>query len=133
MSFWTEARIETLKELWLSLSASKIAAKIGDGATRNMVIGKVDRLGLPSKPAGRPSEPRKIKPPRPPVVAKQVQELPRKSSLAVPAPLSIPFEWLQQCSCRWPLWPEQDGYCGHTKSESHPSYCEHHVRRSVGR
>jgi hypothetical protein len=128
MSFWTEQNIATLSRLWLSHSATQIAKIIG--ATKGAVIGKVDRLGLPSKPPGRASLPKK--PPRPPSVAKEVQA-PRNPPLEVPAPspLSIQIMDLERHHCRWPMWPEQDGYCGHQKSESHPSYCEHHVRESV--
>ncbi|MBE8219729.1 MAG: GcrA cell cycle regulator [Alphaproteobacteria bacterium] len=44
---WTNERVETLKELWISgLSASQIAQKMGGGISRNAVIGKVHRLGL---------------------------------------------------------------------------------------
>ena len=35
---WTEERVELLKKLWLEgLSASQIAAVLGDGVTRNAV------------------------------------------------------------------------------------------------
>ena len=44
---WTDERVELLKKLWSDgLSASQIAAELGDGVTRNAVIGKVHRLGL---------------------------------------------------------------------------------------
>ncbi len=44
---WTEEKIARLKELWAEgLSASMVAAKIG-GISRNSVIGKSRRLGLP--------------------------------------------------------------------------------------
>jgi GcrA cell cycle regulator len=46
---WTPARIEELSELWRAgVSASQIAKRIG-GTTRNAVIGKVTRLGLPPR------------------------------------------------------------------------------------
>ncbi len=51
---WTDERVELLKKLWLEgLSASQIASKLGDGVTRNAVIGKVHRLKLSgrTKPA----------------------------------------------------------------------------------
>jgi GcrA cell cycle regulator len=51
---WTEARVELLKRLWLEgLSASQIAGVLGEGVTRNAVIGKVTRLNLSgrAKPA----------------------------------------------------------------------------------
>ncbi len=51
---WTEERVATLTKLWLEgLSAAQIAVKLGEGVTRNAVIGKVHRLKLSgrSKPA----------------------------------------------------------------------------------
>lgn len=48
--FWTEERVEMLRELWLKgLSGSQIAERIG-GCTRNAVIGKAHRVGLPGRP-----------------------------------------------------------------------------------
>jgi len=53
-SFWTEAKIELLKELWdKGHSASEIAAVLGN-VSRNAVIGKAHRLGL--KPSSTQSE-----------------------------------------------------------------------------
>ncbi len=44
---WTEERVERLSRLWLEgRSASQIAGELGEGVTRNAVIGKVHRLGL---------------------------------------------------------------------------------------
>lgn len=44
---WTDERVELLRKLWLEgLSASRIAAELAGGVTRNAVIGKVHRLGL---------------------------------------------------------------------------------------
>ncbi|RYB01805.1 GcrA family cell cycle regulator [Lichenibacterium ramalinae] len=44
---WTEARVERLSVMWLAgQSASQIAAELGEGVSRNAVIGKVHRLGL---------------------------------------------------------------------------------------
>lgn len=46
---WTDERVEGLKALWaFGLSASQIARILG-GVTRNAVIGKVHRLGLPGR------------------------------------------------------------------------------------
>jgi len=45
---WTDERIATLKNLWLSgLSAGQIAAKMG--LTKNAVLGKVHRLDFPRR------------------------------------------------------------------------------------
>ena len=58
---WTDTRIERLKQLWADgRSASDIAALLG-GVTRNAVIGKVHRLGLPGRTT--PASP----PPLPPI------------------------------------------------------------------
>ena len=44
---WTDERVDLLRKLWLDgLSASRIAAELAGGVTRNAVIGKVHRLGL---------------------------------------------------------------------------------------
>jgi hypothetical protein len=45
LGFWTPERVEQLRALhYEGLSASKIAGRLGHGCTRNMVIGKLDRL-----------------------------------------------------------------------------------------
>jgi GcrA cell cycle regulator len=57
-STWTDARCETLRTLWTDgLSCSQIAAELG-GMTRNAVIGKVHRMGLPRRNA-QPRKPRR--------------------------------------------------------------------------
>lgn len=68
---WTDERVELLKKLWMEgLSASQIAGELGDGVTRNAVIGKVHRLKLSARakptnttprarPAARPA-PRRV-------------------------------------------------------------------------
>jgi GcrA cell cycle regulator len=49
-SSWTPERCEQLAELWAAgLSCSQIAAEMGEGLTRNSVIGKVHRLKLPPR------------------------------------------------------------------------------------
>lgn len=47
---WTDERVELLKKLWMDgLSASQIAKELGEGVTRNAVIGKVHRLKLSAR------------------------------------------------------------------------------------
>jgi GcrA cell cycle regulator len=47
---WDERRKEVLKRLWLAgETARMIAEKLGQGVTRNAVIGKAHRLGLTGK------------------------------------------------------------------------------------
>jgi GcrA cell cycle regulator len=44
---WTDEKVELLRQLWMDgRSASQISAVLGQGLTRNAVIGKVHRLGL---------------------------------------------------------------------------------------
>ncbi len=56
---WTDERIETLKKMWDSgLTATQIAEELG-GVSRNAVIGKAHRLGLPARPSPvKPNEPK---------------------------------------------------------------------------
>ena len=63
---WTEERVELLKKLWMEgLSASQIAAVLGEGVTRNAVIGKVHRLKLSGRAKPASSTPRARTAPRP--------------------------------------------------------------------
>ncbi len=49
---WTDDRIEMLKAHWdAGLTASQIAEALGEGVTRNAVIGKAHRLGLEARPS----------------------------------------------------------------------------------
>lgn len=62
---WTDERVELLKKLWMEgLSASQIAGELGEGVTRNAVIGKVHRLKLSAraKPASSTPRPRVSRP-----------------------------------------------------------------------
>ena len=49
---WTDERIALLRQYWeQGLSASQIAETLGEGLSRNAVIGKAHRLGLSSRPS----------------------------------------------------------------------------------
>ena len=49
---WTDERIAALKQYWEEgRSASQIAEVLGEGLSRNAVIGKAHRLGLASRPS----------------------------------------------------------------------------------
>ncbi len=49
---WTDDRIALLRTSWESgMTASQIAEALGEGVTRNAVIGKAHRLGLESRPS----------------------------------------------------------------------------------
>ncbi len=65
---WTDERVELLKKLWMEgLSASQIANELGDGVTRNAVIGKVHRLKLSARAKPASTAPRPRSPSRPSV------------------------------------------------------------------
>ena len=50
---WTDERVKKLTLLWKSgNSASKIANELGEGVSRNAVIGKIHRLGLSERGSG---------------------------------------------------------------------------------
>lgn len=54
---WTDERVELVKKRWTDgLSASDIAAELGEGITRSAVLGKVHRLQLPIR--NNPHQPR---------------------------------------------------------------------------
>ena len=140
--FWTDKRVDLLKK-WhaTGLSASRIAAIIGDGATRGAVIGKIHRLNLHlSPPPARPRtlpEPRARKKaaPKPepalkreptPIRPVAPRPLPPRPPLAVHAPVVL--QELRAHHCRWPveeIAPRVLRYCGEPAVEG-KSWCEHH-------
>lgn len=90
---WTEERIAKLKHGWESgMTATQIAEMLGEGVTRNAVIGKAHRLGLESRPspvkAGEspaPAAPRQAAPPPPVSPSPQ----PAATAPAAPAPAAV--------------------------------------------
>ena len=114
---WTEERVETLTNMWLGGStARQIAESLGEGVTRNAVIGKANRLGL-SKPS-KSSETRRQ---RRTEVKKAVLEMPEGGATILT---------LTSSTCRWPIGDpgEEDfRFCGAVAKEDGP-YCEFHAR-----
>lgn len=140
---WSEERISELKRLhFLGYSASQIAKHLG-GATRNAVIGKINRLGLlrykrinksplqiKNRIDGRTS--RKTRrnairlKPKPVIAALPVMD-------ASPGALCIALLDLKPGMCRWPVG---DGpvqlFCGHAQCDENSSYCkDHHIKAHV--
>lgn len=137
---WNSERVEQLTQLWREgFSASQIAARLG-GATRNAVIGKVHRLGLPARrmrqrDQGRPrvrlpNARRQTPKPRAwrPVPVPHLPVFPQ----AEPVSLGVSIVELTPNTCRWPHGDpkgEFGGFCGHPISPGSP-YCPHHRRRA---
>lgn len=137
---WTDEQIAQLLSLnQEGLSASQIARRMQCGISRNAVIGKLMRLGVPLKGAvGRRSErkvvrrvelrleaARKARPaPRP----RPVSSLPDPAAYDRPA---VTFAELDAHHCRYPVGdPRQPGfgYCGQDRYPG-SSYCDVHTIR----
>jgi len=153
---WTDEIVEQLKQHWMDgKSASQIASLLGNGMTRNAVIGKVHRLGLAgraktSSSAG--SRPRRLAPPPAhrvagprlnsaaprmtrgatalaiaPEALSEVAE-PEFESVVVPMSLRVTIIELKESMCRWPLGDPSSSefrYCG-SPTASGP-YCAYHA------
>jgi GcrA cell cycle regulator len=114
---WTEEFVAELKRQWADgLSCSVIARNLGNGISRNAVIGKVVRLGLPPRL----------------VPTRTLTLRPRKRKMAHQpcVPGSVPLVDLTPTACRFPMGDPQDesfGFCGCTQQEG-SSYCpDHHA------
>ena len=115
---WTDDKINKLQKLWgKGLTASQIAEKLGDGVTRNAVIGKAHRLKLPSRPSPVKAEPIKKALPPPPEKKEEMAET-RKTSLLD----------LTEQTCKWPIGHPGDAdfyFCGKLSRPGVP-YCPDH-------
>ena len=134
---WTDERIERLKEMWAGgSSASAIADELGI-ESRNSVIGKVHRLGLPGRRKSsvsktprakinrtRPFRMPPIRPAKTPVLTT------REKEFILGKPCTTIFE-LTDSTCRWPI--DNPGripaflFCGEEPVEKLP-YCKCHAR-----
>ncbi len=144
---WTEDRVETLKKLWTEgLSASQIAKEMGEGVTRNAIIGKVHRLKLSGRATpSRPPRPRAKPAPKPRIAATAA---PRTSAPSVrrEVPIApVPLEpkplpsgefatvlTLTNHICKWPIGDPatpEFRFCGRKSSAASP-YCDSHASQA---
>lgn len=111
---WTDEKVDLLKKFWEEgLSASQIAAKIGDGVTRNAVIGKAHRLGLKARPS----------PVKTSAGTKKAAAKAKK-----PKKTKITLLDLTDRMCKWPIGHPGDDdfhFCGKPSMPAMP-YCEAH-------
>jgi GcrA cell cycle regulator len=153
-SWWTEDRTEKLKKLYASgyFSCSGIAAEMGDGVTRNAIIGKMHRLGLSgqiyikrrcSKTPEEKEETKRLKEER----RRERRRTQRGDFFMVRArptnlealrcieinPLHKSLLDLGPNDCRYPYGDNAPyTFCGHPKLEGH-SYCGTHFGISARR
>src|SRR5262245_56966256 len=151
-SLWTEAKVEELKSLWDGgFSASVIAERLGNGFTRNSVIGKAYRLQLARRvprQAPNPERPRTNRrkrvltsrlvlpdwPPRTPKPPAPPPEPPR------PRPRLLTIFDSEANSCRWTIvldnpktyWKPTTHFCRTTAEDGHP-YCTRHVAKAYNK
>jgi GcrA cell cycle regulator len=149
-SIWTEDRTAMLRKLYASgsFSCSGIAAELGDGITRNAVIGKMHRLGLTGKVYGR-IYPRKT--PEQIEATKREKEERRRErrraqriTVVKPAinlealrcvevePLHKSLSDLGRDECRYPYGDGPYTFCGNPQREGH-SYCGPHFALTLRR
>ena len=133
---WTEEKTEQLKKLWAEgHTASQISKMLGDGISRNAVIGKSHRLGLQGR-----AQSRMVSAPR--INNRVINE---KNSLAKqrrPRGLRAiviekdfepenpkQLEELDESSCKWPIGhPDEKSFyfCGRSSLKDF-SYCKLHL------
>jgi GcrA cell cycle regulator len=77
-ALWDEQRMEVLTRLWLAgETARMIAEKLGQGVTRNAVIGKAHRLGLTGKHGSKSAALKRARAFRPKESDPQLQRKPK--------------------------------------------------------
>ena len=138
---WTEDREQRLKKLWeKGYTASQIAEMLGEGTTRNAVIGKAHRLKL----AARATSKRSRSPKKQGAASglntsglnKRERYISRKNgfkSLLLDKNFQVEnpkkLEELSDKNCRWPIGhPDEENFyfCGRYPVEGF-SYCKLHV------
>lgn len=150
---WTEDRVELLGKLWSDgLSASQIAGILGQGVTRNAVIGKVHRLGLAARAKSSQPAPARSQKPRSPASAaapapdrvartepqqrpgaapaRTEPSVPADERVAIPVSERVSILELRDSMCRWPIGDPTRadfGFCGGRAVTGLP-YCSAHCR-----
>jgi hypothetical protein len=136
MTQWTDKMIATLKHLHTAgHSCASIAAEMGQGLTRNAIIGKIHRLGL----GGTTPKPRSA-----PKIRKR-RETPAAKKFAKPEPKpiidvlqfarlvngsGIPLLQRSAFQCSWAVDEASNNVCGQPIGHSRFSWCPYHA--SIG-
>jgi GcrA cell cycle regulator len=154
---WTDEIVEQLKQHWIDgKSASQIAGLLGNGVTRNAVIGKVHRLGLAGRaktPSASIPRPRRMAPqpmhrvvaaprlttsaPRmmrgstafalAPEASSELELQEEFESVVLPMSLRVTIVELKESMCRWPLGDPATAEFRYCGSPTAASpYCTYH-------
>lgn len=128
---WTDEKKEILRMAWdEGLPASTIAEKLGDGVSRNAVIGKAHRMGLPARPSP-------VKGADADAVEGELSEdgttvaKPRAAAKPRIKPVKVQRTSLLELServCKWPIGHPGDSdfhFCGKPSNPGFP-YCGEH-------
>jgi len=139
---WTPEREEKLKQLWKKgHSGSQIARLLGDGATRNSVLGKSFRLKLQSRAVTKKTTPRTNteKDNSPEIKAQKLGRKEKFKALLIsknfPPEQPTILEDLNQDTCRYPLGEKLEPakfFCGRKPVDKYP-YCELHMLYSFSK
>ena len=140
---WTDERIAQLKAGWEGgMTASQIAEALGEGVTRNAVIGKAHRLGLESRPSpvkgteevavapGPAKVAKAAAPATPPIpaVAPPVRTPAAKKPARTGKAARTTLLDLNEKICKWPIGHPGEAdfhFCGKPAQASFP-YCTEH-------
>ena len=128
---WTDEKKEMLRMAWdEGLPASTIAEKLGDGVSRNAVIGKAHRMGLPARPSPvKGAEGEAVES----AVLEDGTTAPKPRAAAKPRvkPVKVQLTSLLELServCKWPIGHPGDSdfhFCGKPSNPGFP-YCGEH-------
>lgn len=152
---WTDERVAILKKMWGDgKTAAEIAKELGEGVTRNAVIGKAHRLKLSGRASPIQATKKTVKvakeqgnskPRARAKVADTADKLkpkpaPKRTTSSVSSPSKqeveaiknkgkrLPLSELTERMCRWPIGDPEDedfGFCG-CKTEVGLPYCQEH-------
>ncbi|MBV8971912.1 MAG: GcrA cell cycle regulator [Sphingomonadaceae bacterium] len=133
---WTDDRIELLKTHWeAGMTASQIAEALGQGVSRNAVIGKAHRLGLEARPspvklteAAAAVIEAVVAAAEEPVASEPVKPARRPARAVAAKPARTTLLDLSEKVCKWPIGHPGEAdfhFCGKPAQASFP-YCSEH-------